>query len=246
VGLAEIWSMGGAKPVNLVAPRRQAAPVSVTRQRGIFYGAAAAVFFFTMIGMMWYVLAQKKAEIQALNKRKADLEETMKMFAQERADLEVYKDWEQTSILWLDELYDLSARYPWHKDFRINQLVASTTGTKKGSKEPYVGKINLAGYAPIGQEGFIKDLGLAMTNDTHVRPVYKTSRIVQEKIQFEMRIDIARQDAKKFQTRLIVPPEVIEKVKAAPAAGKKKGFAPPPVVEPDPDADPDLNDGGNP
>ena len=33
VGLAELWSMSGAKPINLFSPRRQAAPVNVTKQR---------------------------------------------------------------------------------------------------------------------------------------------------------------------------------------------------------------------
>lgn len=239
VGLAEIWSMGGAKPINLAAPRRQSAPVSVTKQRGIFYGAAAAVFALVMIGMMWYVLAQKKAEIAMLAKQKEEQENFLKIVAQERVDIEAYRDWEQTSILWLDELYDLSARFPWHEDFRVNQIVASTAGTKKGmAKDPFVANFKLTGVSPSGKE-FVKDFNAAMSHDTHLRSAVKKTTLQGEKLIYEMKVDIARQDAKKFTTKLTVVPQKIKVIQEGPP--KKKGQVEP-EPDTDPDADPDNND----
>ena len=189
---------------------------------------------------------ETRPEIERLAKEKADQEEFLRLVAQERADLDSFRDWEQSSILWLDELYDLSSRFPWHEDFRVNQLAASTNGTKKGVKDQYVAKIALTGYAPVGQEGYVRDLNAAMSRDLHVRPNFKGARIVGQNLQYEMRIDLARQDAKKFQTRLEVPPDVIRKVKA-PAPAKKKGG--PPIPDPMAEEDPDNGDpveGGNP
>jgi hypothetical protein len=244
VGLAEIWSMSGPKPVNLASPRRMSAPTSVTKQRGMFYGAAAAVFFIVIIGMMWYVLAQKRAEIAKLVAEKFEQEDYLAKNAQERADLEAYRDWEQTSVLWLDELFDLSARFPWHENFRVNQLTASITGVKKGSKEPYVAKFNISGYAPVGKETYVKDLNAAMSHDAHLRATTKQTKIIGSKLQYDMKIDIAKQDTKKFNTKLVVVKQEVKYVDPPKTKGKK-GFGPAvPDTDPDPDPPDDPDMGG--
>jgi len=242
-GLADLWSQSGAKPLNLAAPRRMSAPVSVTKQRGIFYGAAAAVFLVVMIGMMAYVLSQKRAEIQRLTSARVADEKFLSDNAQERADLDAYRDWEASTIPWLDELYDLSARHPWEEGFRVHQLAASTAGTKKGNKDAFVAKITLSGNAPAGKETLVKTLNDAMARDGHVRPnIKKMTTRPGNQLEYEMKIDVSRQELKKFDTRLFVPPPrppqkitIIEKKFAAKAEEEMKDD---PDPEPDMDADP--------
>ena len=232
VGLAELWSSKGETPVNLAFPKRQAAPISVTKQRGIILGAAAAAFFVFSIAGMWYTLYQKRAEITELTRDREAQEKFMADNAQERAELDAYKDWEFTTVLWLDEMYDLSARYPWHEGFRINQFAATSAGTKKNAKDGFIGKISLSGYSPVGKEGYIKNLNESMSRDTHVKP-----RLGDVKPgEFQMKIDIARQDYSKYDTQLIVPPQ---RYIAAPPEPKKEE-----PKEPDPDPDGDPNEGG--
>jgi len=249
VGLGVLWSLSAEKPVNLVAPKRMSAPVSVTRQRGMFYGAVVGALLVFMIGGMWYVLSSKKAEIAKLTKEKQDMEDAFKKDSQERADLEAYLDWERTSVSWLDEIYDLSARFPWEqKDkenlFRLNKLSATTTGTvkTKGAKDPFVGKISLEGIYPEANIRPVTLLTQTMRNDKHLQPQLDHTRNNKE---FWLSIKVAKQPARSYSTNLVVPPEWIKTVKGkAPPAEEKKKDVPveptePPVDPDDPGTDPE-------
>jgi hypothetical protein len=206
-GLAELWAHAVQLPINLASPKRQQAPSSITRQRAVFYGVAAGVFLGCIICGMWYVLAQKRAEIARLSMQKTAIEKMLADNAQERADLDAYKDWEQTTIPWLDELYDLTARYPFEQGFRVNQLSAQTIGLKKGAKDSYVGSINLTVYEPANSK-FVFDLQRSMLHDDHLRAWSGDLRRLpgnNAPDEYKMKIDIAKQKTEKYDTRLVVP-----------------------------------------
>jgi hypothetical protein len=204
VGLAALWSEGGQKPVNLSTPKRSSAPVSITRQRAMVYGAAAALVLLGAIAGMYYVLADRRAKIAELSALKEQQSTMLSQYAQERADLDAYREWEQTSIPWLDEMYDLTSRYPYHQGFRINQLNATTTGAKKGSKDGFVGAINLRGQALKGEGKYVYELQSSMARDAHLRP--GIGPLQKDGTEFAMKIEVAKQDAKKYDLRLVVPP----------------------------------------
>ena len=120
---------------------------------------------------------------------------------------------------------------------------AGTTALTKKHKEDYVAKISLSGFTPTGKESWVQDFNAAMSHDTHVRAVAKEFRQVGGKIQYEMKIDVARQEGKKFNTKLVVIPQKEKIVMVQPQ--KKKGA---PAVDPDdpPDPDPDPDPDGDP
>jgi hypothetical protein len=237
VGLAALWSAGGEKPVNLVAPKRMSAPVSVTKQRGMFYGAVVGALLVFLFSGMWYVLSTKKAQIVRLNLQKQKMEEDFQKKGQERADLEAYVDWERTTISWLDELYDLTARTPWEKEFRVDHFLATATGTStkvKGAKDPFVGKISLGGIYPHDNARPLTVLTQQLMSDKHLMPTIDRNHKGQE---FGLKISVAKQDAKKYTAHLVPPPPLIVYVKAkgaAPADEKKDAKKAEPS-EPNPD-----------
>src|SRR5207237_1276654 len=51
VGLATLWGAPVERPINLASPKRSSAPVSVTRQRALVYGVAAAVLAIFLVGL---------------------------------------------------------------------------------------------------------------------------------------------------------------------------------------------------
>jgi Tfp pilus assembly PilM family ATPase len=104
VGLAELWSQAVQKPINLAAPKRLQAPVSVTRQRGIVLGAVAAVVLIASIAGMWWYLSKQRAEISRLAQARIDLDTEFAKYNQDRVDLDAYKEWEHTTVPWLDEM----------------------------------------------------------------------------------------------------------------------------------------------
>jgi hypothetical protein len=217
VGLAALWLQTGIRPVNLAAPKKAQAPVSITRQRGIFYGAAAAALVIFFVGGMYYVLAQKRAELQQLTADKKQIEDDLQRFAQQRAELDAYKEWQQTTIPWLDELYDLSARFPYAVGFRTNKMTASPvlasgSGAKNKGKDGYVASIALNIVKPAStKEDYVRQLQQSMSRDTHLTS--KVGHIGSGKGSapqiIDMKIDVAKQSVLKYDTHLIVPQQPI-------------------------------------
>ena len=211
VGLASLWSHSIQRPVNLSSPRKAQPPSSISMQRGMIYGGVAAGIALFCIGWMYYVLADKQDQIDALTKRKEDIDKVLTDNMQERAELESYKEWEQSTIPWLDEIYDLTARYPYEVGFRVNQLTANLNPppiTKKGAKDQlyYPGTITLAVAAP--KESFVNAFQQALTRDGHLAAKQTGVRAGQgptaPKI-YNLKIDVAKQTTEKYLTRLTVP-----------------------------------------
>jgi len=242
VGLAVLWDLASPTPVNLVNPKKTTAPVSAARQRMMIYGAALAVLAIFAVGAMGYVLVDRRAKIRDLNAINQLQNEEFNNLGQERADLEAYKEWEHSSVRWLDELYDLTARFPYKPGFRITQLNASntTSGAKKGAKESSVGRITLAGVYPKGESQGVNDMHSAMSRDAHLRSSIEDIG----QVDFKMKIEVSAQGTRRYDTVLSVPPRPptpppkINWVYKDPPEEKK------PPVEPDPD-DPDPDGGSN-
>ena len=70
----------------------------------------------------FHALPSATGEIARLEKEKIEMDNAWADVGQIRAELDSYKEWESTTISPLDELYDLAARFPYKKDFRVNTL----------------------------------------------------------------------------------------------------------------------------
>ena len=127
-------------------------------------------------------------------------------------------------------MYDLSARFPWEKDFRVNRFAAATTGKKsaKDGKENFVGKIDLSGFSPSAKDKeLVKELTDSMSHDPHVKPVpgkLTHGANAAAPTVYELKIDVAKQNAKAYATHLTVP--------RGPGAGLKRPKATPKAAEP--------------
>ncbi len=219
VGLLDLWAKTGKWPVNLVAPKKGQAPVNADKRKLVVYGVAAAVLAAVgLFGMNRY-LGDKQRQADSLARQKLDNEQILKNFAQDRADIDGIKEWDNANVPWLNEIYDLSARFPQHEGFRVNQMMASVTA-RKGSKDPYAGRIVLNGVMPDGQSSVVGQLTDAMGHDKHVRAVAER---VKGK-EFHVRIDIAKQPADQYALKLVPPP----------ARPQRPAVVAPPVVEDDP------------
>lgn len=243
VGLAALWSKPGDKPVNLTAPKRTQAPASAMQQRGVIYGAVAALAAVILIGIMTYVLSVKRGEVATLTAQKLLQEQQLRDTAQERAELDAYKEWEQTAVPWLDEIYDLTARFPDQVGFRVNNFAAASTPNKvKGAKKVYVAKLSLLGIAPSGKDNLVHQLQSTLLNDPHLKLTPVPIRFNQNWANYEIKVDVAKQDAKKYVAELKIKPREEKTIRlpgrSTPTKGTKK--AAPEMDEPEPDP----NDGG--
>jgi hypothetical protein len=216
VGLAQRWAIARSLPVNLAVARKTHAPISATRRRGVFYGVVAGLILVSAIAGMYATLANRRSKIDSLNREKFSLEEDTRLLAQDRADIDGLKDWEQTNVPWLDELYDLTARFPYEKGFRINHLSVESVqlkkptkaGAKETVKDPIVAKVRITGVSPSKEkDALVQVLREAIGQDPHLKATI-------EKFpggathEFTVRIDVTKQPNSKYNTFLMLPPEL--------------------------------------
>ena len=233
VGLAQRWTSLGRLPINLAAPKKQAAS-SPTRRRGLLYGLAAGVVLAVAIGIMYWTLDKQRSQIADRTRAGKKLDEQLKNLAQERADIDALKDWEQGSIPWLDELYDLAARFPFEKGIRVNALSVEVLPTKpttsqgKEAKEPKeqpVARIRITGVNQTGQDSQILALRDTINRDPHLKAIIDGPKSVGQGREFTIRVDVMKQDTSKYQTVLTVPPATLEAEQKREAAEKQAAAA---------------------
>lgn len=110
--------------LDFLHPRRAPKPPNRLRQ-GIIAGAAVAA----VVGCGWFYLNEKFSDIDAkikqLNAELADLKTQEKKSADKRKSTEALEDWVGNSVVWLDELRDLSANFPSGQDIVIQRLAMS-------------------------------------------------------------------------------------------------------------------------
>ncbi len=205
VGAAHLWARTETLPINFAAPKQPRVQTSPQRQRFLVYGVAAAILIAAALFYGSRLLSNRNAEISALRAEKADKEELLKKLAQDKADIDGLRDWEETSISWLDELYDLAARFPYQVGFRVKDLNAGPI-SKRNPKERFVAQVTITGIAKNEQDALVKQFLDSIESDKYLQagaPAIKNVGNGNE--EFTIKIDIAKRPQDKYSTRLTLP-----------------------------------------
>src|SRR5262249_27101089 len=154
------------------------------------------------------VLAGKKEQILDLNTRKTEAEARLKGKAQEAADINFLKEWDNTTVSWIDELYDLTARFPFQQGFRLESITVSPAKKKPNSKDKFVATMTLTGVVQRQDQTKVNDLveeinkaGLRATPGQHGG----TSTANANQSAFSITVDLPRQAPEKYKTKLTPP-----------------------------------------
>jgi Tfp pilus assembly PilM family ATPase len=207
VGAAHLWGKQGAVPINFAAPKEPKPQRDPNRNRKVVYGTAAAVLLLVGIFAGNRVLAAKRVEIARLQQDKAALDDQYRKMNQDRLDIEGLKEWEATTVSWLDEFYDLSARFPHQVGFRLKDITA-TPPPKRSGKEKIIGQISITGVARTDQIGHVNDFIASLRNDRYLEATpgpFKTvaNGTAQE---FQIKVDVARRPPEHYTIRFTPPP----------------------------------------
>ena len=114
-----------ALPINFTAPRQPRAAADPKRKQLIFAAAAAGVLLLAAGAYGLFTLDQADQHLQNLQAQKAQLEESLALMEPNVKRLEAIDQWAAREVVWSDELFDLTDRFP--RDDSIRML--SFTGT---------------------------------------------------------------------------------------------------------------------
>jgi len=144
VGLLQAWAKGGILPVNFAHPKEPQAAHDPNRNRLIIAAAAIAAVFLGGIVYGYMQLAAKDREFSALTLQKIKLDNEIVLIDEDAKRIKAIGEWEDGSVVWLDELYDLVERFPSNLNgIRLAGLTAEPM--VHGAKEMHIARMQLRG-----------------------------------------------------------------------------------------------------
>jgi hypothetical protein len=165
VGLAALRARSAELPINFLEPR-EPRPVSDPGKRLIgLVGAAAAVLVVGGLIAGLVIADQKKNAVAALLTQKLQLEEDLRNMEDGGKRVKAVREWEDKGVNWLDELYDLTYRFPDPANTEVRTLVCGPLEPAKGSKLKYVADMRLDIFTDAVKD--VDMLATHMSQDHH-------------------------------------------------------------------------------
>lgn len=196
IGLLQRWADKPVLGINFVSPKEPKPVESPRKRQKVLLGVVclAALALLAMVG--YFMLADRKAKIQDLLVAKQDVEKNLKALAQEGLDINALRDWDKTTISWIDELYDLTAKFPSQKGFRLNGITG-IQGTTASS-------MTLTGIATVKDSTLVHEL-VDEINKTGRATVQHSAPTAQGQ-EFQVKMELVHQAPEKYTTVLKIPP----------------------------------------
>jgi hypothetical protein len=197
-GLIHAWSKKQV-PVNLASPKEPVLVVDSSRRQRLVRLAGGAVLLVALWLAGRVVLDRQQSAMDTVNADRQTIEDRFKAQEQDRKDLESVKDWEKGAISWVDEFYDLAARFPRDSSFKITKIhIEPLTG--RNAKDRFSAKMTLYG---VGQEDRVKQLIDSM-NDAHIQASAKFKQ-QQGAPGFIITAELVRQPVQAYRVQLALP-----------------------------------------
>src|SRR5207248_2527280 len=124
VGLILLQGRGRELPINFVKPREPKPPVDPNRRTVLVGAGVAAAVLFGLVSFGYARLAAKDREVTKAQRELDDLTQQLTQLAPEEMRINAIDDWTGGQVVWLDELYDLTQRFPDVNQMRVVTLEA--------------------------------------------------------------------------------------------------------------------------
>ncbi|MFH1919125.1 MAG: hypothetical protein ABIP48_04440 [Planctomycetota bacterium] len=157
----------GSHAVDFLHPRKMPQPVNRVR----IAATCAGVLAVAILGVAyntWSTWSEINGENQVLAERVRDLKETGKKAAQRQKLIDAVSQWQARDVIWLDELRDLSLRFPSTRDVVVSRMLLSSSQSS-GS---------------ISVEGLLRSPDVLVKLENQVRDPYRrvrSKRVQQQK-----------------------------------------------------------------
>jgi Tfp pilus assembly PilM family ATPase len=123
-GLLHLYGRGKGLPINFIKPREPKPPADPNRRLLTWAGIAAGLLLL-IGGVIGYVtVAAKQREVDRLGKQLKGLDDDLVMLDQDERRIAAVDQWQKSEIVWLEEIYNLTARWPDVAKLRLSELSA--------------------------------------------------------------------------------------------------------------------------
>jgi Tfp pilus assembly PilM family ATPase len=223
VGLLSAYAQRAELPINFAQPKKPKPPRNVNKTRLVAAASVAAVLLLGAVGYCSMLLAEKQQEVEYASLHKTQLDRELTVLEEDWNRIAALDDWNQGGIVWLDEIYDLTSRFPDTETIRLTSLagapLAHSTQTKRVGKpvpgtkpsdedqNKNVAKLTLNGITTEDPKA-VKDLQARFVEDGHymVEPKFTARNTGPDRTRFQQQftthIEIEKQSPEKYERRL--------------------------------------------
>jgi hypothetical protein len=169
VGMLAMEASGEGHVIDFLHPRQQ--PTPPDRRRMLILAAAAAALIVLLGGYrVWSTFSEVDGQIETLSADFERLDDLVKRAGQRQKIIQSIGDWSKNDVNWLDELRDLSLRFPSGRDAVVLRMNMSHGRESGGS---------------IDMTGVVRDPVIVSHIENGLRDEYHqiSSRHMQERLQ---------------------------------------------------------------
>ncbi|MGD9644385.1 MAG: type IV pilus biogenesis protein PilM [Pirellulales bacterium] len=185
----------GTHAIDFLHPRQPVAPQG-RRRVAVLAASLCAVLALAGWYAAWSRFSAVDAEISALSRELKDLDLSVKRAVEKETAVAAIEEWSLGNVCWLDELRDLSLRFPKPRDAVVLRM---TLGGRP------------AGGGQIDLEGLVRDHSIVRRMETSLRDDHHevSTRRVQESVQgatytlrFDTSMGVTPRDKTDYQSQL--------------------------------------------
>jgi hypothetical protein len=212
VGVLHLQADKRGLPCDFLQPKQPRPPRDPNKRRTLLLAALAATALLAVGALGYLQIADLNKQIAAQAALNSNLDRDLSLLKKDADKIKVLGDWNDQSIVWLDVLYDVGARFPDpDKDqIRLSMLSASVLDRAPNSKDPHAGRITLKGvmgndHKPLDQ--FVQRLSEDGNFNTPGYPAIGSNRGPEARAgftqQFEIKgIGVKKQPPEKYTQRI--------------------------------------------
>jgi hypothetical protein len=196
-------------PINFVKPREPQVARDPNRRKLALVGALAGLLVVGLIALGWVQIDDRRRQAEKLALQRADLDRQLVQLNEDAARIKAIGDWTGNTIVWLDELYDLTDRFPDTNSLRLTQLQGEPN-KDHGPKDKHVGRMSLTVLSTDDQRP-ADTLIARMVDDgsyrVHAKTINRNLGIDRLRFsqQFTAKVDIEPRPPTKYSRRLPPP-----------------------------------------
>jgi hypothetical protein len=196
----------GEFPINFLKPREPKPIVDPVKQRIKVFGSIGLIVGILFFGYALMLRMEKDEQISQLVAQKTTLDQDLTMLEDDSRRIKAIDEWMSRNVNWLDEIYDITQRFPDIAGTRVMTMTGSYKEPEKNAKTKYVAQIEMKIETESGK--FVDTMLAEMVRDKFYRVGPKqnvpmnSSRLTRFIQQFIVRGDIERRLPKEYERAL--------------------------------------------
>jgi hypothetical protein len=142
IGLVHAWASGEALPINFIKPREPKPPRDPNQRKLVLGAALAASLLIAAVVYCYTRLSALDDNVKMQANRNADLDQLLVKLEEDGKKYKALSDWDRKGIVVLDELYDVTEKFPETSSIQLTRFAVSP---RDEAKDKHAARITLEG-----------------------------------------------------------------------------------------------------